>query len=210
MVNLKPHPLVPEVVAGLIDGDVPLKRADELRGLLAHREVLLAAANAARRQYESEQAEAHPDAEQALDVVDLALASSLVESSDTPELVMFAGYLGGRVEKDDGTLWCVLYLDSRLLTWLLVQVTGVVYRDQRKDDKAACGLLDLIWVKADTSVKSGSGSQAVETQFLAGNFTRAGDVEAAPGGGTLEAATGVFCEARSPGCCQGCTVRRSR
>jgi hypothetical protein len=134
------------------------------------------------------------------------LADGLANSTNVPELVTFAGYLGGQVKYGDENLWRVLYLDTRLQTWLLVRETDVLYSKSVDDDKSPSNKRDVIWVKADASVCRGSGSQSVEARFLTGDITRAGDFEAPPVGGTTAAATGVFCEARTPFCC----YRRSR
>jgi hypothetical protein len=132
-------------------------------------------------------------------IVGVAAASNI-------ELVTFTGYVGP-VLKRDGKQWCLLYLDTCLQSWLLVEVAGIAFRDPIKVDQAPCGIQDVLWVKADTLVKSGSGSLSVEAQFLTGRFTQAGDFDPGPSGGTLAAATGVFCEARSVGCCRPRTPR---
>ena len=99
-------------------------------------------------------------------------------------------------------LWTVLYLDTCLQNWLLVQADGIVFRQAIADEKAPFKKRDVLWVTADTAVGLGDGSVALEAQFLTGTFTEAGDFDDRPaGGGTLNAATGVFCEARSVGCC---------
>jgi hypothetical protein len=133
-------------------------------------------------------------------------ADQLANRADVSELASFAGYLGGTVEREDKQ-WRLLYLDSQLQTWLLVRDVDILYHEQVKDDTAALEKRDVIWVKADASVGRGSGPQSVESRFLTGEFTKAGDFDTAPGGGTMAAATGLFCEARTPFCCWG---RRSR
>jgi hypothetical protein len=128
--------------------------------------------------------------------------NELARRDDLPELVTFAGYVGGKVQDAGNNDWRVLYLDTRLQNWLLVKDGDVLYNTTVDDDTSPSGKRDVIWVKADASVGHGSGSLSVEARFLTGDFTRAGDYEAAPAGGTLAAATGVFCEARTPLCCR--------
>jgi hypothetical protein len=139
-------------------------------------------------------------------------ARAFAQSADVPKLVSFVGYLGATITHPasaapDGTnQWCVLYLDWELHSWLLVERAAIVRRLVLDDQNTTEDPCDVIWVRADAAVRRGSGSLSAEAQFLTGNFTRAGDFEAAPTGGTLSASTGVFCEGRSPGCCRGCTV----
>jgi hypothetical protein len=129
---------------------------------------------------------------------------STIARDSTSELVTFVGYLGGQVTYDS-TPWRILYLDWALQSCLLVQESGIVHSEIIKPTDAPFNEQNVIWVRHDTPVGRSSGSLPKDAQFLSGDFTRAGDVEAGPTGGTLSAATGVFCEARSPGCCRNCT-----
>ena len=192
--NLTPHPLVAGIAAELDEKGLPLKKKGG--ELVAAKEA--AATGTPPKDDRGELKTV--GAEDAKSIVGLAALP------DVPEMVTFAGYVGARITRDAKD-WCVFYLDSRLLTWLLVPTDGIVFRDAVQDDLAPCGVQDVLWVKADTTVGRGSGSLSIEGQFLSGEFTRAGDFEAGPTGGTQAAATGVFCEARSPGCCRPCTVR---
>jgi hypothetical protein len=130
------------------------------------------------------------------------LANELAKKSDLPELVSFGGYLGGIVQDERNTDWRVLYLDTQLQAWLLVREADVLYNTTVEDKTSPSGERDVIWVRADASVGRGSGSRSVEARFLTGDFSQAEDVEVSPTGGTLAAATGVFCEARTPLCCR--------
>ena len=115
--------------------------------------------------------------------------------------MLFAGFAGAVVENPNGGRWQVLYVDLALTEWVLIEADGIVQYAQVKDEavpEAFDGKRDLLWVRADTSVGRGPASQSIESQFLTGPFTRAGDFEAPLVGGTLGAATGVFCEARTP------------
>jgi hypothetical protein len=132
------------------------------------------------------------------------LADALAESSNVPELVAFAGFLGGRVTHEK-TVWQLLYLDSRLRSWLMFEKDEIIGRDRVNDKSAPSGQHDVIWVAADAAVGRGGGSQPVEARFLTGQFTRAGDFDASPAGGA-GASTGVFCPT-TPVCCYRTTRR---
>jgi hypothetical protein len=191
--NLTPHPLVAEIATGLAAMDVPIAKAGNQ--LIADDAAASGSITAPPPPDRGELQDLTASA--ARDVVGFAGAS------DVPELVTFTGYLGATLLNLRDKDWCVLYLDSRLVSWLLVEKSGIVFRDPVEDEKAPCGIRDVIWVKADTAVGSGGGSLSIQAQFLTGDFTRAADFdESPPGGGTLAAATGVFCEARSGGCCK--------
>ena len=125
----------------------------------------------------------------------------LAKAPHVPELVVFAGFLGANIKDPGGADWRLLYLDLRLLNWLLVEEGGILYNDTIEDDKVPGKRRDVIWVDADAAVGKGSGSQSVQARFLTGEFTRAGDFDAPLTGATLSASTGVFCEAKTPLCC---------
>ena len=129
---------------------------------------------------------------------------ALARGSGIPEIVMFIGFLGGTVTDPDGKEWQVLYLDLALSECILIEDDGgIVAYDTVLDDSVPFDHeRDVLWVKADTPVGRAAASQSTEGQFLTGDFTRAGDFEAPLAGGTLAAATGVFCEARTPSCCR--------
>lgn len=128
-------------------------------------------------------------------------AEALAASSDPAQLVMFAGFLGGVVPHDDKD-WQVLYIDLELAEWLVFIADEIVIKDTVKDETVPFDEeRDVLWVRANATVGRGNALQSLEAQFLTGDFTRAGDFDAPLTGGTLAAATGVFCEARTPSCC---------
>jgi hypothetical protein len=130
---------------------------------------------------------------------------ALARASNLPGVVLFAGFLGDLVPHPSGTNWQVLYIDLALTEWLLIEEDGILDDAKVKDETVPIKFgadRDVLWVKADASVGRGAASQSVEAQFLTGPFTRAGDFEVPLAGGTLAAATGVFCEARTPSCCR--------
>lgn len=128
---------------------------------------------------------------------------AFAEASNLADRILFAGYRGPLVRHDDGRLWRLLYLDLELTEWLLIEDSGIVAESTVVEDASPFNQeRNVVWVKADAAVGRGSASQAVQAQFLTGKFTRAGDFEAPLSGGTLAAATGVFCEARTPSCCR--------
>ena len=132
-----------------------------------------------------------------------ATAAAFADESNLAERIMFAGFRGPIVKHPNGSSWRLLYLDLELRDWLLIETGGIVRRGTVKDETVPFEeqSRDVFWVKADAAVGRGDASQAVQAQFLTGKFTRAGDFEAPLSGGTLAAATGVFCEARTPSCC---------
>jgi hypothetical protein len=134
---------------------------------------------------------------------------ALAYASNLPEPIMFAGFLGGVVKEPGGREWRLLYLDLELNNWLLVELGGILAEGQVVDHGVPFNQeRDVIWVKADAAVGRGGASQSVEAQFLTGAFTRAGDFEVPPAGGTSAAATGIFCQARTVNCCYGARSRR--
>ena len=222
--DLTPHPLIPQVAYGLVGLVVPL--IDSARELLDAETLELVQVDEAFRASieESEQRKTDSEEDLAADdsgeqpddngernrTVDAYVALALAGASNVPQLVTFVGYVGGRFREKSrpDTKWCVFYLDTRLTSWLLVDTSGIVFRDRLRDDRAPCRQRDVIWVKADTPVGLGNASEAAQAQFLTGEFTAAGDIDAPAGGGTADAATGVFCEARSVGCCKNNTYSR--
>ncbi len=119
-------------------------------------------------------------------------------------VVMFAGYLGPRVDRN-GKHWRFLYQDAKATSWLLMPESSIVLHHRADDRKAAFGLRDIIWVKADTPVRQGEEAESAEARFLVGGFTSAGDLHASlTGGGGFAADSGVLC-APTPECCRAGT-----
>ena len=146
-------------------------------------------------------------------VSDDAITDALAGDPSVPELVTFAGFLGGSFKDKNETTWRFLYLDPKLVTWLVVNQDDIVLHRQLRDvampttadytDENAI-LRDLIWLKTSASVTEGSGpprTHEIEAQFLRGDFIGAGDFSASLAGGTFSRATGLLCEVQTPGCC---------
>ena len=163
-----------------------------------------------------------PKANQLIEALEKARAASTFGGAQTegapsgaaavPDLVRFVGFLGDTVSQlgiapPDGAEWRLFYLDWWLHSWLLVEEDGIVRFGHIKDDQVPAERCDVIWVKADARVGQGHGAQSTQSRFLSGAFTRAGDIDMSLMGGTSGAATGVFCEARSPSCCYGSKSR---
>jgi hypothetical protein len=129
-----------------------------------------------------------------------ALVKKLARSSWLPDLVTFTGYAAEKVTWQ-GVDWQVLYTDLPLVKWLVVEDEGILYSTTVDDDASPFKKRDVIWVDEDASVGMGMGAQSNEARFLTGKFTRAGDFDSPPRGGTMAGSTGVFCEARTAGCC---------
>lgn len=122
----------------------------------------------------------------------------------TPELVSFTGFIDGDVTAPWGSAadWLLMYLDSQLQDWLLIEQSGIVETDIVVNDISPAQARDVIWVRRGAAVGRGSGPQSDEARFLTGEFTLAGDFEAGPAGGTMAASTGVFCGANTAFCCR--------
>jgi hypothetical protein len=137
------------------------------------------------------------------------LEAAAFTASESPESRYFAGYLGATFTARNED-WCVLYLDLALRTWLLIQKSGVLNREQSAQEPGTPAQLDVLWVKADAAVSSGSDALSLEGLFLIGDFTRAGDFDVeALAGGTLAAGSGGYGLAgQSPPRCCNRTVRR--
>lgn len=121
-----------------------------------------------------------------------------------PQVVMFAGYLGptqiNQVDRRNG-IWRLLYQDAKAMTWLLVPEKDIVLHHRARDRKAAFGLRDIIWVRADAPVRQGDEAESEQARFLVGRFTSAGDLHASlTNGGTFAAESGILC-APTPDCC---------
>jgi hypothetical protein len=132
-------------------------------------------------------------------------AKALSHASNLPQLVVFAGFLGDSAEHPDGKAWQVLYVNMALTDRVVIEEDGILQCVKVYDETVPKDFgqeRDMLWVKADAAVGQADASQSVQAQFLSGGFIRAGDFEAPLAGGTLAAATGVFCEARTPSCCR--------
>jgi hypothetical protein len=129
-----------------------------------------------------------------------ALAEQFANQANLNGLSLFAGFLGGPVPHD-GKTWRLIYLDSRLDSWLLVQETDIVVHERLPDDNAPSRRRDVLWVNATANLVRGNGPRTNDGRFLVGELTRAGDFAASTGGGTFSAASGLLCEATTPGCC---------
>ena len=141
------------------------------------------------------------------------LVDALATDSGSPELVTFAGYLGGTIrpeKEEEGRSWRVLYLDAKLRTWLLVNPKDILLSRRMPDETSPFGKRDVIWLRSSASVSDGTGPvrrNEIEAQFVRGDFVGAGDFSASLTGGTYSRATGLLCEVQTPGCCGRYTRR---
>jgi hypothetical protein len=133
------------------------------------------------------------------------LATKLAQDSTVSGLLTYAGYMGGVLGDEASGQWIVLYLDAKLLTWLVVEERGIVLHRRMNDATAPEGKRDLIWVKRDAFVTKGSTPPSPEKRFLQGDLIRAGEFSASLTAPTLSSATGIFCEADTIGCCKKAT-----
>jgi hypothetical protein len=136
----------------------------------------------------------------------VAVTNRLAGNAALPELYAFGGYLGGSLGEGPETArgpWQLLYLDAKLLTWLLIDQTSILLRRTVDDATSPYGTRDYVWLKADASVSRGEGPpqpSEIQARFLRGGFVSAGDFAATLAGGTYAAPTGPACPL-TPGCC---------
>jgi hypothetical protein len=124
-----------------------------------------------------------------------------------PELSLFAGFLAGQVIGPQNETSQLVYLDARLYSWLVVKETDIVVHERMKDAGAPYGVRDVLWVRRNATLLQGTGSRSNQGRFLVGELTVAGDFAASTTGGTFSAATGLLCEAATPGCCLSSRTR---
>lgn len=127
-------------------------------------------------------------------------AREAVENADEDVKQLLQKAAGARVATSE-TDWLAFYLDARLQTWLHVQREAIVLRRTVHDHLSPFGSHDVIWVRAQAPIRHGSGPQSIQQRFLTGDFTRAGDFDAPPAGGTFSSPSGLLCVPGSPGCC---------
>jgi hypothetical protein len=189
MADFVPHPLVTCVARELGEKKVPALKADAK---------VKAAYKKEPGDREARLKWAEDDSQDVTEKNDLATA--FANQAALPGLSLIAGYLGGSMTRDKAS-WRVFYLDSRLDSWLLVAEDDIVVHQRLKDENAPSGARDVLWVDATANLLRGSGPQTNDGRFLVGQLTRAGDFVASTGGGTFSAASGLLCEATTPGCC---------
>lgn len=147
-----------------------------------------------------------PGQHQLVNLLSGARASGSTDATSTslPELVTFVGFVDGYVTAPwaSNAEWLLMYLDSQLQQWLLVEASGIQDSDKIVNDVAPAAERDVIWVRRNAAVGRGTGTQSDEARFLTGEFTQAGDFAAAPGGGTMAASTGEFCGGGTALCCR--------
>ena len=129
------------------------------------------------------------------------LANEFADQAGAPAVCLFAGYLGGPVDHD-GNHWRLLYLDALLTDWMLILKDDILVHERLSTENAPAGLIDMLWVKATANLVTGTGPRANAGRFLVGELTRAGDFAPSTRGGTFSAASGLLCEATTPGCCR--------
>jgi len=120
----------------------------------------------------------------------------------------FAGYLGGSVKdpidpKADYR-WQLLFLDMNLSSWLIFRSKDIVYFDRVRDESAAGGVRDHLWVGSDALVGRGDTASSAAAIVRGGSFSRAGDVATSMRGDTNARRGGLlFDGGTSPPCCGG-------
>jgi hypothetical protein len=129
-------------------------------------------------------------------------------SASGETFVLVAGYLGGGVgpagDQRTGLVSDpvqVLYLDAGLVNWLLVPLAEVALFNRVKDDSAAFGVRDILWLRPDAKLVSGDRSESVVRNYLNGPFVRVDEISVTISGGTYPRQSGLLLEATTPGCC---------
>jgi hypothetical protein len=138
-VNLKPNSFVGRIAEGLQEKGVDLQqKASELTASAEFQSIISASKPKGRGRSRTKQPDgtARGDTSQsgsADDGSELPVAPELVlglaAAADVPELISFAGYVGATYTRDSGGEphdWTVLYLDTRLYAWLLIDGAGLV------------------------------------------------------------------------------------
>jgi len=131
----------------------------------------------------------------------------LSEDEPIPELVVLTGYVGESVTAPgvkDGERWTLFYRDVSLTRWVLLRECDIAYRKPVSDPGSILGDYEVIWLKRDVLLKSGSTPLSAQALFLSGAFTTAGDLEAAPRGGTFAPPD------TGPWCAVACTPKSTR
>jgi hypothetical protein len=195
MADLEPHPLVLAVAFKLgQDADSPLHATAE--------------AAAPHAPPQRGQAAPHRTDEQLAEALEKtnALAKEYANQPNLPGLSLFAGLIGGDIPHESKT-WRLVYLDSRLQSWMLVPKESVIFEDRVSDVNAPRGKRDLLWVDSTANLITGNGPRTNDGRFLVGQLTRAGDFAPATSGGTFSAASALLCEATTPGCCMWTRTR---
>lgn len=209
MAELAPHPMVMLVALKLAQQSVGTLREDAVKALRQHLpdEVQqLAGAAPAAAAHQVTDAQLAAALRQCGDDKKRELATALANQANLAGLSLFAGFLGGEIDHD-AKKWRLLYLDSRLDDWMLVPQDSIIVAQRLRDANAPSGKRDVLWVNSTANVVSGSGPRANDGRFLVGELTRAGDFAPSTSGGTFSVASGLLCEATTPGCCR---VTRTR
>jgi hypothetical protein len=203
MADFVPHPLVTSVALKLAQKNVGTVQRDAIALLAKATGAKGLAAAATLKRFDTA---ARVKRDNSHVAEKMALAEAFADQADLPGLSLLAGYLGGPVT-DNGTAWQLLYLDSRLDTWVLVPEDAIIVHERLKDENAPSGRRDVLWVDATANLLHGSGPRTNEGRFLVGDLTRAGDFAATTTGGTFSVATGLLCETTTPGRCLSSRTR---
>ena len=142
--------------------------------------------------------------------LDQALQASAAEGEvpgplGVDDVYTFHGFLAPDPVEQPGVsdkFWQPLFLDFDRRHVMFLEDDGILGNDVVEDHSAPGNQRDMLWVRPNATVGVARVAQSIEGQFLSGQFTRAADFRASPAGGTMAAATGVFCEGDSIGCCR--------
>jgi hypothetical protein len=224
MADLTPHPLVVWVALKLAQDDVGTLRDDAATALLKHmpdavQRTTQAEKNVAGGGVRQAAAERRAEAVKNVTSKEFAdalrratvaekneLATAFANQANLASMSLFAGFLGGEIPHE-GKMWRLLYLDARLTSWMLMPNEAIIEWQRLEDKNAPSGRRDVLWVDSTANLITGSGPRTNDGRFLVGELTRAGDYAPATSGGTFSAASGLLCEATTPGCCMWTRTR---
>jgi hypothetical protein len=89
-----------------------------------------------------------------------------------------------------------------LVNWLLLPIAEVALFNRVRDDSAAFGLRDVLWLRPEAKVVSGDRSESVARNYLNGPFVRVDEISVTISSGTYPRGQGgLLLEATTPGCC---------
>jgi len=124
-----------------------------------------------------------------------------VAPADAKLFRSFSGYFGGAIKdplQRPKLRWQVLFLDLHLQHWLIVESKDILYFDRVRDDTAACGLRDYLWVGEDALIGRGGAANSADAVVRSGAFSRAGDLALSLPGDTRGRRRGLMVDAETP------------
>jgi hypothetical protein len=140
-----------------------------------------------------------------LDAVENQAIDKFSADGQARQFILVAGYLGGCVQDNSGdnVVRQVLFVTPKLASWVLVPLEKISLFSRVKDDSAAFGLRDILWLEPDVRVVRGEDSDSVSRSYLNGPFIRVDEFAASVRSTTMARASSgsLLDEALTPTCC---------